>query len=61
MDRAFDDLYRQFFVAYSRAQEVLLLVGLNATLPGGIVSNVATGHTRTGQCRWQNKIPFTQI
>ena len=39
-ERAFDDLYRQFFVAYSRPQEVLLLVGLNAALPEGSVSNV---------------------
>ena len=32
-DRAFDDLYRQFFVAYSRPQEVLLLVGLAQRSP----------------------------
>ena len=28
-DRAFDDLIRHYFVAFSRAQDVLLLVGLN--------------------------------
>ena len=27
-DRAFDDLIRLYFVAFSRAQDVLLLVGL---------------------------------
>lgn len=60
-DRAFDDLYRQFFVAYSRAQEVLLLVGLRKTLPGGAVSNVATGWTREGVCSWAPDTPFTEI
>ena len=51
-DRSFDDLYRQFFVAYSRPQEVLLLVGLDKTLPGGRVTNVATGWSRDGRCLW---------
>ncbi len=35
VDRAFDDLYRQFFVAFSRPQDVLLLVGVTPTQPGG--------------------------
>jgi len=60
-DLTFDDLYRQFFVAYSRPQEVLLLVGLNPTLPGGSALNVATGWLRTGQCQWQRNKPFIQI
>jgi DNA helicase II / ATP-dependent DNA helicase PcrA len=61
VDRAFDDLYRQYFVAFSRPQQVLLLVGLTAALPGGIVPNVATGWTRTGDCPWANSPPFCSI
>lgn len=60
-NRAFDDLYRQFFVAYSRPQEVLLLVGLRKTLPGGVVQNVATGWRREGSCPWDGKRPFVEI
>lgn len=59
-DRAFDDLYRQYFVAFSRPQDVLLLVGLNATKPGGGVENVATGYDRTGVNHWQ-PLPFVEI
>lgn len=33
-DRAFDDLIRQYFVAYSRPQDVLLLIGLNPVING---------------------------
>ncbi|SIO63291.1 DNA helicase-2 / ATP-dependent DNA helicase PcrA [Singulisphaera sp. GP187] len=60
LDRAFDDLYRQYFVAFSRPQDVLLLVGLNATRPGGNVENVATGRDRTGVNRWSPP-PFLEI
>ncbi|WP_019139885.1 UvrD-helicase domain-containing protein [Noviherbaspirillum massiliense] len=61
-DRAFDDLYRQFFVAFSRPQDVLILVGINPTLPGGNVANVATGWDRIGVCHWAGKnLPFTKI
>jgi DNA helicase-2/ATP-dependent DNA helicase PcrA len=61
-DRAFDDLYRQFFVAYSRPQEVLLLVGLTPTFPGGNVANVATGWSRDGGCAWRRQYPpFIEI
>jgi DNA helicase-2/ATP-dependent DNA helicase PcrA len=59
-DRAFDDLYRQYFVAFSRPQDVLLLVGLNATKPGGRVENVATGYDRTGMNHWV-PLPFVEI
>ena len=59
-DRAFDDLYRQYFVAFSRPQDVLLLVGLNATRPGGGVENVATGWDRTGVNHWL-PLPFEEI
>lgn len=60
-DRAFDDLYRQYFVAFSRPQEVLLLVGLTTTLPGGAVPNVATGWSRNGDCPWAASPPFVNI
>ena len=61
IDRAFDDLYRQFFVAFSRPQDVLLLVGLDATRPGGRCLNVATGCDRSGTNHWANSLPFTDI
>jgi len=60
-DRAFDDLYRQYFVAYSRPQDLLLLVGLNATLPGGMVPNVATGYRRNQTNPWANNPAFINI
>jgi len=60
-DRAFDDLYRQFFVAFSRPQDVLLLVGVNPTLPGGRVPNVATGWDRNEVCHWDPNRPFEMI
>jgi DNA helicase II / ATP-dependent DNA helicase PcrA len=52
VDRAFDDLYRQSFVAYSRPQQVLLLVGIDPSRPGGRVENVATGWTRERSAQW---------
>ena len=61
VDRAFDDLYRQYFVAFSRARDVLLLVGLTPTLPGGRIENVATGWTRDGLCPWASARPFEEI
>ncbi len=51
MDRAFDDLVRQYFVAFSRPQDVLILVGQNSVQDG--VRNVGTGWDRTGKWRWQ--------
>ena len=62
-DRAFDDLIRQFFVAYSRPQEVLLLVGLTGPTTAGSVSNVAYGFDRKGTFRWSDhtQIPIELI
>ena len=61
-DRAFDDLYRQFFVAFSRPQDVLLMVGLNGSNPkNGTIRNVATGWDRSEINRWQKKLPFVEI
>jgi DNA helicase-2/ATP-dependent DNA helicase PcrA len=62
VDRAFDDLYRQYFVAFSRPQEVLLIVGLNDSKPGvGTVRNVATGWDRNEVNKWLPILPFTDI
>ncbi len=62
IDRAFDDLIRQYFVAFSRPQDALLLVGLRTTFPGGQVPNVATGWDRGGVCHWRGEnLPFVQI
>lgn len=49
-DRAFDDLERLYFVAYSRAQEVLVLLGLNKNRPlQSEIHSVATGWDRAEQ------------
>jgi DNA helicase II / ATP-dependent DNA helicase PcrA len=61
VDRAFDDLYRQYFVAFSRPQEVILLVGLDGVCPAGTIESVATGWDRTGNCRWNRNAPLLLI
>ncbi|MDR2967167.1 MAG: DEAD/DEAH box helicase [Methanobacteriaceae archaeon] len=52
-DRAFDDLIRLYFVAFSRAQDVLLLVGLDSAIEGYMfndelknIPNIALGWKR---------------
>jgi DNA helicase-2/ATP-dependent DNA helicase PcrA len=50
LDRAFDDLIRQYFVAFSRTRDVLLLVGLNSVRTG--IPNVGTGWDRASNWRW---------
>ncbi|MDO5860066.1 DEAD/DEAH box helicase [Methanobrevibacter sp.] len=52
-DRSFDDLTRLYFVAFSRAESVLLLVGLNPSIEGYIkkndhfdIPNIAVGWSR---------------
>jgi len=60
-DRAFDDLYRQFFVGYSRPMEALLIVGHAQTLPEGRALNVAAGWDRNGTSRWENNHPFVLL
>ena len=52
-DRSFDDLIRLYFVAFSRAESVLLLIGLNPAIEGYInkdkhfdIPNVALGWSR---------------
>ena len=61
LDRAFDDIYRQYFVAFSRPQDVLMLVGLNAALPDGSIENVALGWDRQGRSEWAKSRPFVEI
>ncbi|MDP3013107.1 MAG: 3'-5' exonuclease, partial [Candidatus Subteraquimicrobiales bacterium] len=58
-DRAFDDLIRQYFVAFSRPQDVLLLIGLTPVKDGyrvdkerNFIPNVATGWDREGRWQW---------
>lgn len=51
-DRAFDDLYRQYFVAYSRPEKILLLVGTKNCLPGSGIYTVTTGRDRRGKNCW---------
>lgn len=56
-DRAFDDLNRLYFVAFSRAQDVLLLIGLTPVIEGYTtqqgprdIPNVASGWDRRDNC-----------
>ncbi len=60
LDRAFDDLIRQYFVAFSRSQNILLLVGLNSVKDGyffnediRFVPNMAAGWDRDMNWHWQ--------
>lgn len=58
LDRAFDDLIRLYFVAFSRPQDVLLLVGLGDPKrgPNRTIPNIALGWSREdpspGGMRW---------
>jgi DNA helicase-2/ATP-dependent DNA helicase PcrA len=47
VQRAWDDLRRLYFVAYSRPQNVLLLVGLTSQIRISPVKSIATGDTPT--------------
>lgn len=49
LDRAFDDLFRQYFVAFSRPESLLVLAGTRGARPGGNIPNVATGRDRNGR------------
>ena len=56
LDRTFDDLVRLYYVAYSRPQSVLLLVGNESGLrygPHGAIKNVALGWLRGGSWPWR--------
>ncbi|MDG6250731.1 ATP-dependent helicase [Methanocalculus sp.] len=64
-DRAFDDLRRLYFVAFSRPHDVLLLIGLNSVKDGyytrsrihKTIPNVATGWDRHGTWNWGDGLP----
>ncbi len=60
LDRAFDDLLRQYYVALSRSQSVLVLVGLAPVLEGRVL-NVATGWHRKGKWAWKDDLPIHLI
>ena len=60
LERAFDDLIRKFYVAYSRAQEMVILIGLNASIARKI-PNVALGWTRNRVWKWENDYPWIFI
>src|SRR5690606_2968116 len=60
LDRTFDDLVRLYYVGYSRAQSVLLLVGLEACLRygtgrdlRGAIPHIALGWRRDGTWSWR--------
>ena len=60
VDRCFDDMIRRYFVAFSRPQDVLLLVGLTPNmydLKGKVIPNVGTGWTRDGRWVWGSGLP----
>ncbi len=55
--RSFDDLIRQYYVGYSRAQSVLLLVGIDKCLRyDTTIRHVATGWRSNGDWSWKTPI-----
>lgn len=59
-DRDFNDLYRDYFVAYSRPQDCLVLVGLTASI-NGKVRNIATGWTRDEKNKWNELSKYVKL
>ena len=56
LDRTFDDLVRLYYVAYSRPQCVLMLIGNEKGLtygPRGAIPNIALGWNRGGTWPWR--------
>lgn len=62
-DRLFDDLTRRYFVAFSRAESVLLLVGLNPTIEGYTKKNnyFKLPNVAVGWSRDENYVGFNEI
>jgi len=57
LDRTFDDLVRLYYVAYSRPQCVLMLVGLDRCLRyNSTIRHVAMGWDRNGGWAWQTPV-----
>jgi DNA helicase-2/ATP-dependent DNA helicase PcrA len=62
LDKAFNDLIRRYFVAYTRAKSILILVGLNSMRYGFkgdfqdkiFIENVATGWSRDKKWHWDS-------
>lgn len=62
LDKAFNDLIRRYFVAYTRAKSILILVGLNSMRYGYkgdfqdkiYIENVATGWSRDKKWHWDS-------
>lgn len=72
LDRSFDDLMRLYYVAYSRPQTALLLVGLDKTIAtASTVKTVASGWRRDGTWSWHdpangkttlaNRLPLVRV
>lgn len=58
LDRTFDDIARLYYVAYSRAQVALVLVGLTKSIEYATsVQNVATCWARDGSWSWRRDNP----
>ncbi len=60
LDHMFDDLVRHYFVAYSRTQSLLILVGINPTTKSYrknelFIPNVALGFARNGYNAWNRR------
>jgi DNA helicase-2/ATP-dependent DNA helicase PcrA len=54
VERAFDDLIRLYYVAYSRPQMVLMLVGTEKSVEyGTTIQHIATGWEPGGQWTWR--------
>lgn len=64
-DLACDDLIRSQFVAYSRARDLLVLVGLSPCAPDFVgqrpVPNLATGWMRDGSRSWAENPPMVML
>lgn len=56
LDRAFEDLVRLYYVAYSRAQDAMLLVGLDTSLKyTTTIKHVATWWRKDETWAWQGR------
>ena len=62
-DRSFDDLTRLYFVAFSRAESVLLLIGLNSAIEGYTKKNdhFSIPNVALGWSRDENYVGFNEI
>ena len=61
LDRSFDDLLRMYFVAFSRPESVLLLVGTKKSSPFGSIKNIAAGYDRRGNSHLSSRTLLREI